>query len=166
MASMRSAFYIFSTFLMVSKCFWRQFSIFGDRIEILKNDRICRQYFLSPTSVTSNQKAHLSINVNKNIANVMYASEKRAEEEQEIFLEQGNSKLHIFLICQMARQSKYIILKSSKIHNTSIFEFSNILGYNDFRTGHNQYNHHTSKYIILQVSCHMPKPKIFQPHFK
>ena len=26
----------------------------------------------------------------------MYASEKRAEEEQEIFLEQGNSKLHIF----------------------------------------------------------------------
>ena len=34
--------------------------------------------------------------MNKNIANVMYASEKRAEEEQEIFLEQGNSKLHIF----------------------------------------------------------------------
>ena len=78
----------------------------------------------------------------------MYASEKRAEEEQEIFLEQGNSKLHIF-IRQMALYSKYIILKSSKIHNTSIFEFSNILGYNDFRTGHNQYNHHTSKYIIL-----------------
>ena len=41
-------------------------------------------------------KANPSLNVNKNIANVMYASEKRAEEEQEIFLEQGNSKLHIF----------------------------------------------------------------------
>ena len=34
-------------------------------------------------------KNRKSINVNKNIANVMYASEKRAEEEQEIFLEQG-----------------------------------------------------------------------------
>jgi len=33
--------------------------------------------------------ASMSINVNKNIANVMYASEKRAEEEQEIFLEQA-----------------------------------------------------------------------------
>lgn len=31
----------------------------------------------------------MSLNVNKNIANVMYASEKRAEEEQEIFLEQA-----------------------------------------------------------------------------
>ena len=37
-------------------------------------------------------KNRKSINVNKNIANVMYASEKRAEEEQEIFLEQGKIK--------------------------------------------------------------------------
>jgi len=41
--------------------------------------------------------ASMSLNVNKNIANVMYASEKRAEEEQEIFLEQGNSKLYYHL---------------------------------------------------------------------
>ena len=54
-------------------------------------------------------KNRKSINVNKNIANVMYASEKRAEEEQEIFLEQG--KIQKFHSHQMALQSnnKFLI---------------------------------------------------------